>query len=42
MNSIISNDNLGTTKNWKFLRDDLLSIFAADDARLLEITTRNR
>ena len=35
MNSIISNDNLGTTKNWKFLRDDLLSIFAADDARLL-------
>lgn len=36
MNSIISNDNLGTTKNWKFLRDDLLSIFAADDARLLE------
>ena len=34
MNSIISNDNLGTTKNWKFLRDDLLSIFAADDDRL--------
>lgn len=35
MNSIINNDNLGTTKNWK-LRDDLLSIFAADDSRLLE------
>lgn len=33
MNSIISNDNLG---NWKFLRNDLLSIFAADDSRLLE------
>ena len=36
MNSIVNSDNLGTTKNWKFLRDDLLSIFAADDARLLE------
>lgn len=36
MNSIINNDNLGTTKNWKFLRDDLLSIFAADDSRLLD------
>lgn len=35
MNSIINKDNLGTTKNWKFLRDDLLSIFAADDERLL-------
>lgn len=35
MKSIINKDNLGTTKNWKFLRDDLLSIFAADDARLL-------
>lgn len=36
MNSIINKDNLGTTKNWRFLRNDLLSIFAADDARLLE------
>jgi hypothetical protein len=34
MNSILNKDNLGTTKNWKFLRDDLLSIFAADDDRL--------
>lgn len=36
MNSIINRDNLGTTKDWKFLRDDLISIFAADDSRLLE------
>lgn len=35
MNSFINGDNLGTTKNWKFLRDDLLSIVAADDARLM-------
>ena len=34
MNSIIIRDNLGTTKNWKFLRDDLLSIVSADDDRL--------
>ena len=34
MNSIINKDNLGTTKDWKFLRDDLISIFAADDNRL--------
>ena len=33
MNSIFDRDNLGTTKNWKFLRDDLISIFAADDDR---------
>ena len=33
MNSIISNDNLG---NWNFLRNDLISIFAADDSRLLD------
>ena len=31
MNSIINKDNLGTTKDWKFLRDDLISIFAADE-----------
>lgn len=36
MNSIVNKDNLGTSNNWKFLRDDLISIFAADDARLLE------
>jgi hypothetical protein len=35
MKSLINKDNLGTTKNWKFLRDDLLSIFAADDSKLL-------
>lgn len=34
MNSIIVKDNLGETSNWKFLRDDLVSIFAADDDRL--------
>jgi len=34
MNSILNKVNLGTTKDWKFLRDDLLSIFAADDDRL--------
>lgn len=33
MNSILNKDNLGATKDWKFLRDDLLSIFAADDDR---------
>ena len=36
MNSILNKDNLGATKDWKFLRDDLISIFAADDPRLLE------
>lgn len=34
MNSIIVKDNLGETNDWKFLRDDLVSIFAADDDRL--------
>lgn len=36
MNSILNKDNLGATKDWKFLRNDLLSIFAADDPRLLD------
>ena len=36
MNSILDRDNLGTTTNWKFLRNDLLGIFAADDSRLLD------
>lgn len=35
MNSFINNDNLGTSKNWKFLRDDLISIVAADDHRFM-------
>lgn len=35
MNSILNKDNLGATKDWKFLRNDLVSIFAADDPRLL-------
>jgi len=34
MNSILNKVDLGATKDWKFLRDDLLSIFAADDDRL--------
>lgn len=36
MNSILNKDNLGATKDWKFLRDELISIFAADDPRFLE------
>ena len=36
MNSILNKVNLGATKDWKFLRYELISIFAADDSRLLE------
>lgn len=36
MNSILNKVNLGATKDWKFLRDELISIFAADDSRFLK------